>query len=356
METALSNKFGELRSAGGAIESLLYCRKDSSEIFAFTSDIGLVQASYKVGEVLLALLNYDFATAYNEIKKHRVRGTNVQYNDGVYRVLEEMPVPLCLWKKANRDLFDIHRVHRSLISFYNACNQTVKKITSREVDVFDSYFIKAFDLSVSKSAYVYDEDTGQIRFDSTYLYDPEDFFPQALMGLDPIEEETLQQFYELYDEPDHPIEKQEFRLLPIVVFGSSNPLALVPLLVRSAFEAGLHVLKCANCGRFFIAQSRSDEKYCREPSPQVPSRTCKQYGGVQTYKDNLNANESKRLYRSVYKTKQTLISRNPQVPGYVKMFERFKAEAKKWRYDVKTGSKTDTEYIEWLKNMKEKKV
>lgn len=51
-----------------------------------------------------------------------------------------------------------------------------------------------------------------------------------------------------------------------------------------------------------------------------------------------------------------LVTRNPDIEAYAKMFDYFKAERKKWESDVKSGIKTKDEYIRWLNEMKQKKT
>lgn len=51
-----------------------------------------------------------------------------------------------------------------------------------------------------------------------------------------------------------------------------------------------------------------------------------------------------------------LVKRNPDIEGYARSFDAFKIESKRWKAEVKAGKKTEAEYIEWLKAVKEKKV
>lgn len=134
---------------------------------------------------------------------------------------------------------------------------------------------------------------------------------------------------------------------------------LVGFLVMSlenCLAKSIKISKCKNCGLYFIAQNRSDTLYCDRPSPQDVSKTCKEYGARQAWEKTLKENEAAGLYRKIYMSKQMLAKRNPDIPLHQRAFENFKAQAKLWKSDVKSGAKTETEYIKWLKAVKEKKV
>lgn len=122
------------------------------------------------------------------------------------------------------------------------------------------------------------------------------------------------------------------------------------------FQNGFRFNRCANCGRFFIPLSRSDELYCDQPSPQDGHRSCKQYGSERLWYDKLKQDEAAKLARNIYSAKQMLVRRNPDIVGYKKMFDYFKIERKKWEALVKSGKKSKEEYVSWLNEMKAKKT
>lgn len=131
------------------------------------------------------------------------------------------------------------------------------------------------------------------------------------------------------------------------------------LLRVSLFEvikSGLKVKKCANCGKPFIPQKRSDTIYCDRPAPQKTDRSCREYGADKAYQNNLRKKASMQLYRKIYMSKQMRTKRNPDIVEYSESFEKFKSQSKQWKAEVKAGAKTEEEFIEWLKSVKEKKV
>ncbi len=126
--------------------------------------------------------------------------------------------------------------------------------------------------------------------------------------------------------------------------------------LRKILESGLKFKTCQNCDIPFIPYNRSDMVYCDRISPQDNTKTCREYGARQSYKENLSKNKAMGLYRKIYMAKQNLANRHPDILSYLQSFENYKIQAKQWKQDVKEGKKTETEYIEWLKAVKEKKV
>lgn len=121
------------------------------------------------------------------------------------------------------------------------------------------------------------------------------------------------------------------------------------------FKRGMIIKKCKNCGKYFIPM-RSDALYCDAVSPQDTDKTCKEYGAYEQYMRNIKTSESKQTYRNIYQAKQMLCKRNPDIVEYREDFESFKEQAKQWKTDIKNGVKSDTEFLFWLKEIKQKKV
>jgi len=111
---------------------------------------------------------------------------------------------------------------------------------------------------------------------------------------------------------------------------------------------------CKNCGKYFYPVNRTDTLYCDNVSPQDITKTCKEYGAIKTYQDNLKRNKSMGLYRKIYMQKQMLAKRNPDIKSYAKDFEDYKTRSKQWKLDVKNGIKPETEYFAWLKGQRRK--
>lgn len=140
----------------------------------------------------------------------------------------------------------------------------------------------------------------------------------------------------------------------IFIIGRLDSLLLLEL--SKICENKIKIKKCQNCGKYFIPESRSDEIYCNNISPQDNERTCKEYGSRKLWYDRLKNDEAARLARNIYSAKQMLVRRNPDIREYKEMFELFKTEKKRWEEMVKAGEKTREDYIAWLNKMKAQKT
>lgn len=114
-----------------------------------------------------------------------------------------------------------------------------------------------------------------------------------------------------------------------------------------------NIKKCCNCDRFFISYNRSDTLYCDRTAPQDNKKTCKEYGAYMQYQNNIRNNAAAKLYRNIYQQKQMQVRRNPDIAEYKSNFETFKSQSKQWKKNVKSNNKTEEEYLEWLKYVKE---
>ena len=112
----------------------------------------------------------------------------------------------------------------------------------------------------------------------------------------------------------------------------------------------LNIKKCENCGKYFIAYQRSDEKYCSRLSPQDKNKTCKQYSNFKNWQDNLNSNEALKIYRRIYMAKQMQTRRNPEDLILKENFDTWKKEAQFHRNKYVHNEITKKEFLKWLNN------
>ena len=116
------------------------------------------------------------------------------------------------------------------------------------------------------------------------------------------------------------------------------------------------ILKCENCGKYFIAYNRTNTLYCDRPSPQEPLKNCKQYGKERKWLERTKDEKDwYSLYRKVYQTFQKKAIRNPEHKESKQAFDNFRIDANKWKRAVKEGTKTEKEFMNWLKKFRKKK-
>ena len=115
------------------------------------------------------------------------------------------------------------------------------------------------------------------------------------------------------------------------------------------------ILKCENCGKYFIAYNRTNTLYCDRPSPQDYSKNCKQYGKERKWLERTkDETDWYSLYRKVYQTFQKKAIRNPGHKESKQEFDDFRINANKWKKALKEGTKTQEEFIKWLQNFRKK--
>lgn len=124
--------------------------------------------------------------------------------------------------------------------------------------------------------------------------------------------------------------------------------------INCVLSKGLTFQKCKNCGKIFVPYHRTDTLYCDRKSPQDEHLTCKEYGTKRLWYENLKQNETKKLYRNIYMQKQMLSKRNPDIHSYQIDFENYKSQSKQWKSDIKSGLKTEEEYLDWLKSVRKR--
>ncbi len=118
-------------------------------------------------------------------------------------------------------------------------------------------------------------------------------------------------------------------------------------------ENNYTILKCKNCGKYFIVFNRANKLYCSRKSPQNASKTCKQYGRERAWLDRIkDKNDWYSAYRKVYQSLQVKTKRNPNNIQCMQDFDNFKTEANKWKKAVKDGAKTEEEFMYWLKEFR----
>lgn len=121
-------------------------------------------------------------------------------------------------------------------------------------------------------------------------------------------------------------------------------------------EKNICIKKCFNCNNFFIAESRTDEKYCNNPSPQNSNKTCKEYGAKKTYRDEIKStpikyehNKTSQFYRMRINRAKNLKEKET----HQKKFNLYKENYQKKKEQYKLGKLQEKNFIEWIVKQKE---
>lgn len=123
-------------------------------------------------------------------------------------------------------------------------------------------------------------------------------------------------------------------------------------------EKNICVKKCSNCNNFFIAESRTDEKYCNNLSPQNPNKTCKEYGAKKTYRDEIKSTPIKHEHNKTSQFFRMRINRintdnTKEKEMYQKKFNTYKESYQKKKEQYQSGKLKEKDFVEWIIKQKE---
>mgnify|MGYP001851321755 CR=1 FL=1 len=116
-------------------------------------------------------------------------------------------------------------------------------------------------------------------------------------------------------------------------------------------KSQLVIKKCKNCGKYFIPESRTDEKYCNNPSPQNPNKTCKEYGAKKTYRDEIKSQPVKSEHNKTsqfYRMRINRAKNEKEKSLYEKKFNTYKEQYKNKKEQYKQGKLKEADFIEWI--------
>lgn len=113
--------------------------------------------------------------------------------------------------------------------------------------------------------------------------------------------------------------------------------------------------KCKNCGKYFIPDNRSDEKYCSNPSPQNSKKTCKEYGAKKTYRDKQNSDIIRKSHYNTSQFFRMKIKRaktENEQKHLSELFEKYKVNYEKQLEKYKNKKITEDEFVKWIVSQK----
>ena len=95
---------------------------------------------------------------------------------------------------------------------------------------------------------------------------------------------------------------------------------------------GPKVKICENCGNYFITKNKTDEKYCTNPSPQNPSKTCKEVGANEKRKQKIHDNNELHEHNNNMCRLHNQIRRAKEAGDPQDMIDFLEAKLKKEKY------------------------
>lgn len=123
--------------------------------------------------------------------------------------------------------------------------------------------------------------------------------------------------------------------------------ALMRFELMKMISQGIQIKKCANCGRYFILDGRSDIEYCSRPLADQPGKTCQNVGALNKYIDKVHADPIRKEYHRAYKRNHSRVCIGTMTQTE---FLEWSDEARKKRDQCIAGVLSKDEFMEWVNN------
>lgn len=114
------------------------------------------------------------------------------------------------------------------------------------------------------------------------------------------------------------------------------------------YDGNVPIVRCKNCGHWFVPRNRSDTKYCNYPAPGNPERTCKEIGAQKAWAAKEKTDDVTRAYRKVYMRYKMAVSRHPYNEETRWRLELLTEGIKEWRRKLAIGEAEKDEFMDWL--------
>lgn len=108
------------------------------------------------------------------------------------------------------------------------------------------------------------------------------------------------------------------------------------------------IVKCKNCGHYFVPAGRSDTVYCSYPLRDNKDKTCRDVGAQITRSNKEKNDVTTREYRKVYMRYKMTKNRHPGDREASRKFDELTSSIKDWRKKLSSGVVTSDEFLEWL--------
>lgn len=175
-----------------------------------------------------------------------------------------------------------------------------------------------------------------------------------------IPKKTVKFYYKKYKITEITSEniKDTSHIIKLEIYEINKTTDLIEVYKSLIAENRLVIRRCNNCHKFFIPNSRIDEKYCDNISPQSARKTCKEYGAKKKYRDNIKNDKIMMEHERTsqyFRMKIRRAKKEKDKKLYEEKFEKYKNNygKNKIKYDEKKIIEDD--FIKWIieqKNIK----
>lgn len=135
------------------------------------------------------------------------------------------------------------------------------------------------------------------------------------------------------------------------IFIIKSSLSLILFEAAHAMDAGTKFIKCKNCGKYFVPIGRSDALYCGYPSPQDPSRNCRDIGPQATRTKKMKSDAATQEYRRLYMRLKMAMKRHPENEQLQYSLGKLTGEMKEWRKKQIAGEATADDILVWINSI-----
>lgn len=127
-----------------------------------------------------------------------------------------------------------------------------------------------------------------------------------------------------------------------------SSLSLFIFEVAHCIRENTKIVKCKNCGNYFVPEGRNDAVYCSYPLSSDNSKTCKDVGAQITRANKEKNDAVTKEYRKVYMRYKMSTKRHPEDLEIATRFEKLTNEIREWRNKLAHGQTTVEEFMNWL--------
>lgn len=132
------------------------------------------------------------------------------------------------------------------------------------------------------------------------------------------------------------------------IYTIKTALSLILFEAAHVMETETKIVKCKNCGQFFVPVGRSDQVYCGYPSPQDLNKVCRDIGAQNTIKRKRKNDIVVAEYRRIYMRYKMALIRHPENAELKKQFEQLTKEMKIKREQRERGEISSDDILVWL--------
>ena len=115
-------------------------------------------------------------------------------------------------------------------------------------------------------------------------------------------------------------------------------------LMKMIFQ-NVPVKMCANCGRYFILDGRSDIEYCSRTLTDQPGKTCQDVGALNKYMDKVHTDPIRKEFHKAYKRNHSRVRFGSMTQAE---FLEWSDEAREKRDQCIACAMTKDEFMEWV--------